>query len=92
MNINTIKIPHDGGPAFPVGPLGDTSTPDGLISHQFPGSPGMSMRDHFAGLAMQALIHENEEYDEGVIATAAYEMAAHMIAARDAIYDKDPPP
>lgn len=41
----------DGGPAFPFTERND----DGTYYH---GSPGMSLRDHFAGLAMQALIAE----------------------------------
>ena len=52
----------DGGPAFPHGPLGDSRQhEDGLISHQFAAYPGMSLRDWFAGLAMQGLIAEGDE-------------------------------
>lgn len=40
---------NDGGQAFPCPPLGDTSTPDGLISHQYSGQQGMSLRAWLAG-------------------------------------------
>ena len=45
-----------GGPAFPHGPLGDTMhAEDGRESHQFPAYPGMSLRQWYAGMAMQAI-------------------------------------
>lgn len=47
-------FPNNGGPAFPV----NTSVHDGQCGHQTGGTtwqfPGMTLRDHFAGLAMQA--------------------------------------
>lgn len=42
---------NDGGPAFPVITNGDTCTAGPWAS-----SPGMSLRDHFAGQAMQAMV------------------------------------
>ena len=48
----------------------------------------MTLRDHFAGLAMQAIVSALEhsstpEHPEGV-AAAAYEMADAMLTAREA--------
>jgi len=66
----------DGGPAFPQ--------PD-VISNEhkdFHRDQGMSLRDHFAGLAMQALIGEiSASWDE--IASAAYRYADAMLKARN---------
>lgn len=55
----------DGGDAFPH--------PDGSF--------GMSLRDYFAGQAMQAWIHHYGDTKEGT-AEAAYDYADAMLAAR----------
>jgi hypothetical protein len=65
---------NDGGPAFPV-PATDAThgrTHDG----------GMSLRQHFAGLAMAALLGREDEhiYGHGKIAELAYKQADAMIA------------
>lgn len=49
------KLEHDGGPAFPCGPMGDVSTPDGIISHQYPGHPGMTLKQWYAGQALNSM-------------------------------------
>ena len=47
-----MKEINDGGPAFPCGPSGmSISYDDGRTEHQYPGSPGMSLRDWFASHA-----------------------------------------
>lgn len=47
---------NDGGSAFPCGPSGmSISYDDGRTEHQYPGSPGMSLRDWFAGQALAGL-------------------------------------
>ena len=65
---NTI---NNGGPAFPA----DTSQL--LLSER-----GMSMRDYFAGKAMQALMHEEKEMSFGNISVFAYAVADAMLRAR----------
>jgi len=73
---------EDGGPAFPHHDSGDTGT-----------RPGMSLRDWFAGQAMQGLIASKPEwltklqYLDGVheIVARAYEAADAMIEARAAL-------
>jgi len=74
-----------GGPAFPV------STGDGETGHQDSAGtwqfPGMSLRDHFAGLAMQGDIqsmplHEDPALVADVIARRAYIVADAMLHAR----------
>lgn len=77
---------NDGGPAFPcMPPLGL----DGNAAHGYPYSAeGMSLRDHFAGLAMQAAVRgavnvkdSPEAYAR--IADHAYRMADAMLKARE---------
>lgn len=71
----------DGGPAFPV--------PDGAES-----MPGMTLRDHFAGMAMAAMIGAYPAqaidtgeggllFDNEAIAYDAYEVADAMLKARE---------
>jgi len=60
----------DGGPAYPT---------DGGC-----GSFGMSLRDHFAGLAMQGMIACGEEYDNAELGRFAYDVADAMLRAREA--------
>ena len=66
----------DGGPAFP------NITPDMPIQ----GGPGMSIRDWFAGMAMQGIISCPGDldgyYEEDVVATNAYKMADAMLRER----------
>lgn len=69
----------DGGPAFPCQHQGSTRTD----------AAGMSLRDHFAGLALAAMIgHENKDgWNRGksavpVLAGYAYEYADAMLRAR----------
>ena len=66
---------NDGGPAFPTG------NQSAYNHHR-----GMSIRDHFAGMAMQALFDSDAGHDKGeiaMIAQEAYEMADAMLAERD---------
>jgi len=49
--------PNDGGPAFPGGPTGgEYRGEDGYVYHQFSPSTGMSLRQWYAGMAMQGLL------------------------------------
>ena len=65
----------DGGPAFPYVVTFKEGTD---VRYE----EGLSLRDYFAGKAMQALI---EKYDESAveISVAAYEFADQMLKARD---------
>lgn len=76
----------DGGPAFPHPPVlnGETG-PDSYWS-QHP-APGMSLRDYFAGQALdhaayRAALLENGELDTEAVATFAYAIADAMLEAR----------
>ena len=53
--------PNDGGPAFPVPmiPVGNTGGFT-TVRHE-----GLSLRDHFAGLAMQAMVSSYRTCDRG---------------------------
>lgn len=43
-----------------------------------------SLRDHFAGLAMQGMIACGEEYDNAELGRFAYDVADAMLRAREA--------
>jgi hypothetical protein len=76
----TIK---DGGPAFPQ--YRCIPGPSGTAHYTFDG--GMTLRDHFAGLAMQALIARTTYHIEDAprdIAEEAYDYADAMLKAREA--------
>lgn len=82
---------NTGGPAFPHGPLGDSITfEDGRTNHQVDAHPGMSLRDWFAGMAMQGLlaaeIGDNVSGYED-LAEMAFKQADSMIANRAIIDD-----
>ena len=73
----------DGGPAFPVP---DYIAPNGQVQ---PGPVGMSLRDWFAGMALQGelasqtdnLLWPPEKYDK--LARRCYEAADAMLAERE---------
>ena len=71
-----------GGPAFPC--RLDYNNP-GAGKKDF-SSPGMTLRDHFAGLAMQGLIASNATYGGApridLAAKDAYDYADAMLKAR----------
>jgi len=76
---------HDGGPAFPCLP----PDPNPAAYSQFPSSIGMTLRDWFAGQAMQGMLSNPANYgsshewrDDATVAEQAYEIADDMIKAR----------
>lgn len=84
----------DGGPAFPHTELvQDICGPDGHVNRHrvYPAMPGMSLRDWFAGQALQQFANQRD-YNiwelkrsaaaRAEIATAAYNIADAMLAAR----------
>jgi hypothetical protein len=52
---------------------------------QYPTNDGMDLKDYFAARAMQAMIGQctNGNFDDFVIAKAAYQMADFMIKERN---------
>jgi hypothetical protein len=71
---------NDGGPAFPVP---DSHHANGQVQY---GANGMTLRDWFAGQALQGLLACGEAHDEhtdSVTAGAAYKMADAMLKARE---------
>jgi hypothetical protein len=68
---------YDGGPAFPIS---DQRAPDGTGIMQ--GSPGMSLRDWFAGMALQGLIANPVLYSNIDRVERAYSFADAMLAER----------
>ena len=74
----------DGGPAFPKPPVMHRNE-DGKLEY-FGTQIGMSLRDWFAGMALQGLlasVTEDEEVIDDVIARSSYELADAMLAARE---------
>lgn len=73
------KTKNTGGPAFPV------KTPTPGYNFEKTVHPGMTLRDHFAGLAMQGLVstgaHAPSLYEQ--LAAKCYILADAMIKARD---------
>jgi hypothetical protein len=67
------KKKDDGGPAFPC-----TGNPEWPFDH------GMSLRDYFAGMALQGLLASNQEglKDPGYYTVFCYGIADSMLAAR----------
>jgi hypothetical protein len=77
--MNTTTQPNDGGPAFPV--LRET---DNLAMPLYMASSGMTLRDWFAGMALQGQAHRfahPHEHRE-LLASDCYDIADAMIAAR----------
>ena len=72
----------DGGPAFPrmaFRGFGD------IPSHL--GTPGMTLRDWFAGMALQGIVADSAssgEWSEDRIATYAYQLANAMLKQQEA--------
>lgn len=62
-SVAMVESDRDGGPAFPHGPMGDTMHgEDGREWHQFPAGTGMSLRDWFAGMALQGMLANGNEF------------------------------
>ena len=72
---------NDGGPAFPARPT-EKLIGGGLITAHL----GMTLRDHFAGLAMQGICASSptDDFTNKIIAWEAYNLADEMIKARSA--------
>lgn len=69
---------NTGGPAFPC----DLTMYDQEVVDEF---QGMTLRDHFAGLAMQTMLGwDNDHTNWKTYAKDAYEMADAMLKAREA--------
>ena len=70
-----MSIPDDGGSAFPFA----EATTD------FSVSPGMTLRDWFAGQALAGMLDRTYGMKIEIIAARSYEMADAMLAARNTL-------
>ena len=71
----------DGGTAFPAGPGGDSMHgEDGRVWHQYPATPGMSLRAWFAGQALAGLL-ANGNWGSTQAVKFAIKAADEMISA-----------
>jgi hypothetical protein len=82
---------NDGGPAFPQQAFINTNGQVVTPSDYFPDASGMSLRDWFAGMALQGLVSSAGagiftagEVPRYEIASYSYKYADAMIAAREA--------
>lgn len=66
---------NDGGPIFPCS--------DNYIEHGFVDSPGMSLLDWFAGMALQGLLAGRIEVGTLSVSERAFIIADAMIAERE---------
>jgi len=82
---------NTGGPAFPIAPDGayipDCENPETHPQREFPGHPGMTLRDYFAGQALAGTLAQggvlmSGKYPESA-ARDAYGFADAMIEARN---------
>ena len=75
----------DGGPAFPWAPGAQPQNPDGTWNQTWdPGESGMSLRDWFAGMAMQGLLaNPNKDYAPNGVSAEAYDYADAMLEQRN---------
>ena len=81
-----MNNPHDGGAAFPSDQPAMGYGPDARLIQ-----PGMSLLDHFAGLAMQSLIGKTTLqncFTADNIAVKAYDYAEAMIEERSRRADR----
>ncbi len=75
-----------GGYAFPA--IRESNTPGGT---RYVFNEGMTMLDHFAGLAMQGLVsHNGMEFCWDEYAAEAYAIASAMIAERNRLMTERP--
>jgi hypothetical protein len=70
--------PNDGGPAFPC----HTNPLPGKLANA---PQGMTLRDYFAGQALQGAAHRlnNPHEHRDILASDCYEIADAMLAARE---------
>jgi hypothetical protein len=76
--VSCDKPINDGGPAFPMPPVGTGDPRDGMTS----GSNGISIRDYFAAAALQGLMASRnflDEYDGPYV----YAIADAVLKARE---------
>lgn len=79
-----MSATNDGGPAFPVAIMARQADGQPLTGYDF-GVGGMSLRDWFAGMALQGYCARpdlEKECQQG-FALAAYDQADAMLAARE---------
>ena len=74
-----MSTPNDGGPAFPCQPLDAQGNPCNAAQD------GMSLRQHFAGLAMAALLGREDTLANGAEARMFRELARLSYAQADAM-------
>ncbi len=71
---------NDGGPAFPMPPVGTGDPRDGMAG----GSCGMTLRDYFASAALQGILADGGGASWDDDAKNAFKAADAMLKAREA--------
>ena len=80
--MKQVSPKHTGGPVYPGRAHDVFSFDDDQPVMVY--SSGLTVRDHFAGLAMQGMMHDVSSPIGEVIAKWAYEVADAMLRAREA--------
>ena len=81
-----MSTPNDGGPAFPPRVYFKQSDGEAQTAGAFiEGGDGMSLRQHFAGLAMAALLGREDTLANGAEARMFRELARLSYAQADAM-------
>ena len=74
-----MKVKKDGGPAFPLPMSQLVASPGSEVDY---GSPGMTLRDYFAGQALTRM-NLDDQWTAKDPARRAYEYADAMLAERE---------
>lgn len=74
---------NNGGSAYPHPEYRDTWTDEPYDSRLIPASNGMTLRDWFAGMALQEMIKIYSSRNLEKLASWSYEIADAMLAARN---------
>ncbi len=80
----------DGGPTFPYSALQPDEKTRQLVGSMYADNQGMSLRDWFAGMALQGFVRGKENplsYGENIstLALLAYSMADAMLKERERV-------
>lgn len=78
-----MKATNDGGPAFPVATIFNPHSGEPANTGQYWDGNGMSLRDWFAGMALQGTVSSGEPEDVKHNAIVAYRNADAMLAERN---------
>jgi len=77
-----MSTPNHGGPAFPVHSFEHQTMPDGGARARHSSNDGMTLRDWFAGQALEMSHEDFATLDARSLALNCYDLADAMLVAR----------